>query len=193
MPGRHRRTSDQIPNIPGQLFDPAGTRNWARVTRDSWSTPQALGPRPESCGAAGRPGGPLDPRPSHPGSLLKPVGPRTWDRVARESWLNPQAVGPGHETFGTADRTHGTSGTGPSRPGPQVELKGLRTRARVILDFWSTPGALTQARDARESCLTPRALGHGPESPGTASRIRGPSGTALSRQGQLVNPGALGP
>ena len=42
--GQHRGPSDTSPSHPGELIDPAGPRTCSRVARESWSTPQALGP-----------------------------------------------------------------------------------------------------------------------------------------------------
>ena len=85
------------------------------------------------------------------------------------------------------DRHHGPSNKGPSRPGELVNPAGHWALARIALDSWSNL----------------RALGHGPESPGTAgippdprtqARVArdscltpGPSGTVLSHPGPLVN------
>ena len=51
----------------------------------------------------------------------------------------------------------------------------------------------TQARDTRESCSNPLALGQGPGSPGTAGRDRMPSELGASPPAQLVKPTGLGP
>ena len=50
---RPRGPSDPGPSRLEQLVDPAGPWTQARVTRDSWSTPQALGAGPESPGTSG--------------------------------------------------------------------------------------------------------------------------------------------
>ena len=41
------RTLVLDPESPGNVVDTARIRTLARYTRDSWSTPRALGPRPE--------------------------------------------------------------------------------------------------------------------------------------------------
>ena len=50
---RPRGLSDPGPSRLEQLVDPVGPWTQARVTRDSWSTPQALGAGPESPGTSG--------------------------------------------------------------------------------------------------------------------------------------------
>ena len=56
----------------------------------------------------------------------------------------------------------------------------------------NTVGPRTWARVSRENWSTPRGLVHGPESPGTASRNRGPSDMSVSRPGELVDPAGPG-
>ena len=46
--GRTCWPSDPGPIRPGQLVDPTGTRTQVRVSRESWSTPRALGAGPKS-------------------------------------------------------------------------------------------------------------------------------------------------
>ena len=85
--------SDLVPGHKGQLLKRNGPWARAQVTWDSWSTPQPLGPGPESQRAAGQHRGPSDtdlghptgsqPRrpsemsPSRPGELVDPVGLQT--------------------------------------------------------------------------------------------------------------------
>ena len=59
----------------------------------------------------------------------------------------------------------------PSHPAELVNTTGPRTQSRVMRDIW----------------LTPRALGPGSESPGTAGRPRRHSITGPSTPGCLVN------
>ncbi|RKM63586.1 hypothetical protein C0215_19805, partial [Clostridioides difficile] len=66
-------------------------------------------------------------------------------------------------------------GPEPSRAGEFVDTAGPRAPARVAQYRWSNP----------------RALGPGPESPGTAGRPRGPSDTSVSPLGQLFDTRAL--
>ena len=47
-PGRPRGPSDPDPSHPGMPVDAAGLQTQARVSRDGWSTPRALGPGLES-------------------------------------------------------------------------------------------------------------------------------------------------
>ena len=67
-------------------MEPTGTRTWARVTWESLSTLQALGPGPELPGTAGGPGGPSDTGTRYQGQLVKTADTRTRARVTRESW-----------------------------------------------------------------------------------------------------------
>ena len=56
--GRIRGTLDRGPSRPGVLVDPACYRSRVRVSRDSWSTPRALGVRREWSGTSSRTSGP---------------------------------------------------------------------------------------------------------------------------------------
>ena len=90
----------------GELVDPESTRT-RPVTRDSWSTPHAIGQKRKWPGRAGQPLGPSDPGQSHPGHLVEPAGPWTQVRVTRDSWS-----------------TRGPSGSGPSHLGQLVDSVG---------------------------------------------------------------------
>ena len=153
------------------LVDPTRPRVQSQVARDSWSTPRALRPVPESPGTPVRHLSPSDQGPRCPGQLVDPAGhqawarvawdtwstacPRTHSQVARDSWTTPWGLGPC-----------------PSHPGQLVDPVGLRTLAGVAWDRWSTPCA----------------LGPEPESPGRVGRHLGPAGTCPSRPGLLVDP-----
>ncbi len=58
--GRHQGPSFTGPSLQAQLVEPAGPRNQARVSRDRWLIPQALGPGCMS-----------------PGDVVDPAGPQT--------------------------------------------------------------------------------------------------------------------
>ena len=166
MPVRHPALSDQGPSPPGQLVDPGGYQTQARVDREIWTTPRALGTSP-----------------SRPGKVVEPAGPRTWARRPRDScWTQgdighgpespgtdgrPQDLGHGPKSRGSAGRSRGPSVPGPNGQRHRVDLTGPRTQARVARDCWSTP---------RE---------HGPqrEWPGIAGRTRGPSDTGRVARG----------
>ena len=109
------RTLRLGPKSPSKWVDTAGIRTLARVSRDSWSNPRALGPRTEWPVTAGRPRGPSDPRTSRPGHLVDHACPRTQARVARDSWSTTRALGSWPEAAGRAGRHRGPSDPGPSR------------------------------------------------------------------------------
>ena len=71
-----RGTTYPNPSCPGELVDSAGHGAGARVARERWSIPRALGPGPELPGTAGRHCGPLDPGPNHTGPLVDTRGHR---------------------------------------------------------------------------------------------------------------------
>ena len=140
-----RGTSDQYTSCPGELVDTAGPREPARVARDSWLIPGALGPKRELPGTAvrhpgprarsespGRAGGHCGPSGTGrrgPGKLVDTAGPPTKSRVPRDSRSNPQALGPGPETPGTAGRICGPLDRSTRRPGGLLEPAGPRTWA----------------------------------------------------------------
>ena len=80
------------------------------------------------------------------------------------------------KSCGTAGRHNGTSAPDPSCARQLVETSGPQTRARVTRDSWSNL----------------RALGSGPQSPGTVVRHRGPMDLIANRQGQMVDTKAFG-
>ena len=172
---------------PGVLVDTAGPRNRARVTRESWWTPCALGEECESPGRAGRLRGLKEPGASRPGELVDTAGPRIHADVLLECWSSPRdlghvpelprtsvdaaALGPRCELSWTAGQPQGISDPCLSRPGQLVYPAGPRTRVRVSWDSWSSP----------------HALGPGLEPPGTAGRPRRPSDPGPSRMGLMVD------
>ena len=87
---RHRRHWNTAPEPTRHVVEPAGYRSRARVLWDSWSTVQAIGPKPDC-----------------PGELVKPAGPRTRARVAKECLSTPRAFGPACEWPGSACRPRG--------------------------------------------------------------------------------------
>ena len=155
-------------------------------------------------GTTGRHLGPLDPIPSRPGRMVKTAVRPTRTRVACDSWSSPRDIGHSPDLPGTAGRPR-VFGPGPEFPGatgrhrwPSDQCPShpvdLVDHARPSDPGQSRPGQLvdprvprTQQRDTRDSCSTPRTLGHGPESPGTAGRPQGPSDTTARHSGQLVN------
>ena len=86
----------------GRLVDLTGLRARARDSRDSLSTPQALGRGSLSPGTSARPYGPKDLSASHQGKMIDTEG--FWDRapVARDSWLTPWTLERRPKTCGTA-------------------------------------------------------------------------------------------
>ena len=147
---------------PGQLVDPAGPHApaRARVNRDRWSTPRALGHGPVSPGTAGRPCGPWDTCPSSPGQLGNAEGPQTQARVTRYSWSSPRDLGHQLEV---------------SRPGQLVDSACPRTRDRIALDSWSTPRALAPWPESpRTDCGTSGPSNPSPSHPGEVVDTAGP-------------------
>ena len=134
----------------GHLVDPAGTWARARVTRETWLTPGALGRGHESPRRVCRPRGPSVQSAMHPEKLVDGVGPRTKARVARDNWSNTWTLRLERDTPGLAGLARGPSDPGPSGPGELVDPAGHRTQVRVSRDSWST------------RC----SHGPGPESPG---------------------------
>ena len=171
----------------GKLVDPVGLQERARAS-----------------GTAFRARRPSEPNPSQPGQLVDPAGLRTEAPVPRDIWSTPRGLGNGPESPRTAVRPRGLSDIGPSRPGRLFDTPLRPTRAQVPRDSWSTledirhrpestgrfgrhRGPSGPARVARERLWNPRALGHGPDVPGTAVGPRGTSGTGPSRPVQMVD------
>ena len=96
------RALNQVPSLTGQLGDTAGNRTLARVTRESWLTPRALGHWLESPGTAGRPLRQSDLDPSPLEHLVEFAGTRTHAQVSREGWLTPHVLGARPESPGTS-------------------------------------------------------------------------------------------
>ena len=69
---RPRGPSDTSSSHPGRLLDITGNLAWARVARESWSTPQSFRHRPESPGTLGGPCCSLGTVPSPRGQLVDP-------------------------------------------------------------------------------------------------------------------------
>ena len=162
-----------------------GPRNIARVASESWSTPWDIGAGREPSRRAGRLRGVSEPGGSQSGEMVDPAGPQTRVRVLQDSWSNPQAHdqsasrpgvlvipgGPWVRSPGLGGRHRGLRDTGPRGPGMLVDTAGPGTWSRV----------------ARESWLTPRALGTRPESPGSACRTQGLTEPGSSPPGQLLD------
>ena len=199
-PGRNRpeelvdtagpRTRTESPERCGRHPGPSGTGRIARYRwstpgsggnepespGDCWSTPQAVGPGPESPGTAGQHRGPSGTGPSRPGHPVDPAGHQAWARISRDSW-STVAVRPERESPGRVGPHRGPKGMGRCRPGQLVNPECLGTRAPFTRDSW----------------LTPRALGHKRECPGTAGRPLGTRRRAGVARDSLSTPQALGP
>ena len=143
------------------------------------------------------------------GLLVDPSGRWTRAGVARDSWSTPRALGYGPESPGASGRPRGTSGMGANLPGQLVD-RGRQARTRVARKIGPhrgpkgmgrcRPGQLvnpeclgTRAPFTRDSWLTPRALGHKRECPGTAGRPLGTRRRAGVARDSLSTPQALGP
>ena len=107
---RHRRHWNTAPGPTRHVVEPAGHRSLARVLQDSWSTLQAIGPKPDC-----------------PGELVNPVDPRNRARVAKECWSTPRPLGPEREAPGRVGLTCGSSDPSPSRTGRLVDPVEHRT------------------------------------------------------------------
>ena len=118
------------------------------------------------------------------------MGPRTEARVATDAWSTTWYILPGSEWPGSAG--HATGHRARAR-GAQDRWSnaGPRIRARVPRDRGTPRGPWPQARDTRDCWSTPRSLGPGPGSPGTAGRPLMPSDLGTSHPGQRVNPAVL--
>ena len=145
----------------------------ARVSQESWSIPRALGPGPESPGAAGKNRRPRT-RAQITWQRCRSADPRTRAQVERDSLssmkVHGQGRGPSYSP-GRAGRQHRPSDPGPCHQGELVDTACPRTRARGTRDYLSTPWAFVP----------------GPESPRTGGRPSGNSNPDPIRPGQLVN------
>ena len=206
------RTGPESPGIAGR---PHGT---------SGSSPRRLGQlvdrgSPDPC--AGRPGQLFDTRalgygPRHPGQLVDSAGPREWPRGPRDSWATPQALGAEPESPGAARRPRGPSDpsaslpgqlldrgpsdanashpgelvdtAGPRPPGQPVDPAGARSLADVARDIWSPPRALGHGPGSPGTAGQPQDLGPAPEWAGRYSGHCGPLGTGPSRLGSVIDP-----
>ena len=207
MPGTAvplRRPSGTGSSRPGRLLETAAPPNRARVaqdhwsttgpwtltgvTWDSWSTPQALRPGPETRRTAGRPRG------------LSDLGTR-----CRGCWSTPRDFGLECESPGIAGRPCRTLDQSASGPGFLVEPARPSALARVAQDRRSTSRDLRHEPESSGTAGQPRGpsdpsachagmlvhtpgLGHSPESPRKAGRHRRPLGMGPSHRGRLVHP-----
>ena len=114
------------------------------------------------------------------------MGSRTRVQVATDAWSTTRYILPGSESPGSAG--HATGHRARAR-GAQDRWSnaGPRIRARVPRDRGTPRGPWPQARDTRDCWSTPRSLGPGPGSPGTAGRPLMPSDLGTSHPGQRVN------
>lgn len=157
-------------------METAGPRTQVRVPQDT-----------------GRHQGLSDPGPSRPGQLVEHAGLWTRAQNVRDIWWNPRAIGPGPKWRGTVGRPCWPLDLGPSHAGQLLNPMGIRARVRVAQDTWSTVGPQTRTRVAPEIWSTPRALGQGPESLGTAGRSWGHSDPIASPPGHWSTPKSFGP
>ena len=120
------------PSLPGDLVDPVGPRNRARVSKDivDPSGTLALRHKRELSGRAGRPRGPSDPGPSDQGHLVDLAGPQNGARVAKGIGLISQALG---QLYNTA-----AASMVQSRPGCLSKPWALG-HGMSRLKGWSTP------------------------------------------------------
>ena len=128
-----------------------GHRTLARVSRDIWLIPRALGPRPKWPVIAGRPRGPSESGTSHQRHRVDLAGPGTRAQVAWDCCSTPRALGHKWELPERAGRPRGASDPGPSRMRHLVDTTGHRA--------W--PKSLgTAGRPLRPSDMDPNPLGH---------------------------------
>ena len=169
-PGRPCGPLDQGPSHQRHKFDLADPRTRARVTRECWSTPRALGSKRVLPGIAGRTHGPSD------------LG-----RVAGDNWWTPLALGHRPESPGTDGRTLRPSYLSPSPPGQPVEPAGSLAWPRVALDPWSTPRSIRPEPELPRRAAQPSGIsGKGPRRPGQLVKS-GTSDQNLNRPGVLVD------
>ena len=135
--------------------------------QNSWSTPQVLGPVPESPRTGGRTRGPSDTSAIRPGGPVDPAGPSSCARDTRYSWSTPHALGARAVSPGTAGRPHGPSGVGPCRTGELVDPAGTRTQAVWPWRAGQLRGPLDPGPRGLDRRSTTKALGLRPWSPGT--------------------------
>ena len=112
------------PSGLGRGVDTMGPRARAQDSRDSWSTPQALGPGSVLPGTAARPRGPTDLSASLQGQMFDTEGLWSQAPVARDTWLTGWALEKRPKSCGIAGQHHRTSDPGPSRTGQQVQRAG---------------------------------------------------------------------
>ena len=151
------------------MVDAAGTRTLARVTQDRWSNPRVLEPGRELSGTSGHFMN-LDMGASRSGS-----------------WSTPRSHGPWPESPGTAGGPHRTYDQDRCYPGELVDPAVPRTRDESTRIAGRYHGSSTLARVSQDSWSKKRAIGHGTDSPRTAGRPRGISGTGPSHLGVLVD------
>ena len=166
-------------------------------------TPRALGHGSESPGSPGRHRGHSDPnrvaretcrhsRPSGmgantPGPLVDPRVLWKFVLVAQGLLVDPSGLGPGQESPGTTSRPQGPSDPNPSRPGELVDPGWLGPSASRPKQEFDPTAPRARSRVTQESWSTPRAVGHGPKSPGTVGPPREPSEEDPSHLVELVN------
>ena len=147
---------------------------WARakVIRVAWRTPQYVRPGPKSPRKAGRPRGFSDLGPSRPGWMVDTADCRTWAGDPLDNCSKLRVLGHGPESPGTPGRPREPSDKGPSGSGLLVDPGGNSEKKCESpgTALWHR-GPRARSRVARESWWRMRAVGNGPESPGTAGRF----------------------
>ena len=113
---------------------------------------------------------------SRPGQLVEPAGHRALARVAQDCRSTSRALGHDPESFGTAGRPRGPSDPSTRHLGKLIDTAGPQAQFQV------------SCMTMRDSCMTTRALRHGPESPWRAGRPRGHLDPSASHPGELVDP-----
>ena len=74
------------------MVKPEGSRTWAKVYPERWSTPRVLGHERELPERAGPQHGDLDMGRSRLGELVDPSATQTRAQVAWDSWSTPRAL-----------------------------------------------------------------------------------------------------
>ena len=178
------------PSHPGDLVDPVGPRNRARVSKTS-----------------GRTRGPSDTSPSRPGLLIDPAGTLTKTRITGKtgrprgiSGTGPSPPGQPFEPTGPWNRTQVSQDSQSTPRTPRA-----RTQVRVTQESWSTlrvfqpwpisPGTAgwtvvpwTQDRVTQGQWFEPAGPRTRPEYTRTACRTRRPSEPGPFQPGQQVDP-----
>lgn len=136
---------------------------------------------------SGRPHGPSDPSAIRPGQQFDTTYPQRRAQVARDSWSSLMAFGHGPASPERAGRHCGTSVPGQGPPGHLVNAAGTHAQARFARKSRSTKRALGPECESPGWWSYQTALRHGPESHRTAVRPRWASDPTASHAGDLVD------